>query len=132
MPNEPEEKPAPDPSLLIVRKRVGTVCHVEEAKSFGFIEAEDYRDNVFFHMSQWDPERPQAAPPKKGMVVEFEIDELHRRESGKLRAKWVRQTDRPAGTKMSSFTDPHLMVKHHPKARQTKPKWRGKKGGDRS
>jgi cold shock CspA family protein len=121
------DSPAPiDPSLLIVRKRVGQIRHVDVDKKYGFIEAEDYREDVFFHLSQWEGNGPRDTAPRRGQVVEFEIDELHRRNEGKLRAKVVRPTKRPVGEKMSGYTDPHLMVKHHPKARQTKPKWRNK------
>jgi cold shock CspA family protein len=98
---------------------------VEINKQFGFIEAEDYRNDVFFHFRQWEPDESNSLP-KLDQVVEFEIDELHRREEGKLRVKWIRPTNRPLGTKMLARSTPHLMVKHHPKARQSKPSWRGK------
>ena len=119
-----ESPQPPDPSLLIIRKRLGRIRHVDTAKKFGFIEAEDYREDVFFHLSQWESAGPRDPGPRKGQVVEFEIDELHRRNVGKLRATVVRVTKRPLGSRMTSKTDPHLMVKHHPKARQSKPKWR--------
>ncbi len=116
---------APRP-FIIEFKRVGCIRSVNEVKNFGFIEAEDYRDDVFFHMSQWESAGPRDRGPRLGQVVEFVIDELYRRETGKLRAKVVRATKRPIGTKLTGKMNPGLQIKHHPKARQKKPAWRRK------
>jgi cold shock CspA family protein len=126
MNRDPDSPAAKDPSLLITRKRLGRIRHVDPHKKIGFIEAEDYRDDVFFHWSLWESVGPRPLEPRAGMVVEFEIDELYRREQGRLRVKWVRPTKRPWGAKMTVERDPHLAVKHHPRARQAKPSWRSK------
>jgi cold shock CspA family protein len=99
---------------------------VNTAKKFGFIAAEDFREDVFFHFDQWESSGPRDAGPRIEMFVEFELDEMHRRNEGKLRAIAVRATKRPDGVKLEDAADPHLRAKHHPKARRSKPAWRKK------
>lgn len=116
---------SPKPFIL-QRKQLGRIRMLNTAKKFGFIVAEDYREDVFFHFDQWESSGPQDSIPKVDQFVEFEVDELHRRAEGKLRAKMVRVTKRPEGKKLEDFADPHLRAKHHPKARRSKPAWRKK------
>ncbi len=82
-----------DLSVVMPRKRVGLVRAVMPAKRFGFIAAEDYREDVFFHFERFEPARPGQVPLEE-MPVEFELDEVYRRETGKLRVLAVRPTTR--------------------------------------
>ena len=55
-----EQKPQPDEDeqpkkFRIARKRLGTIRFVDPKGEYGFIEAEDFREDVFFHNSAWDP-----------------------------------------------------------------------------
>lgn len=112
--------------FILQRRRLGRIRHIDESGKYGFIEAEDYRQDVFFHVTTWEPAGPRDTAPRKGQFVEFEIDELYRRSEGKLRALAVRGTSRPDGDRLRAKNDPHLQVQHHPKARQKKPAWRRK------
>ena len=116
----------PQDNFILQRKRLGRIRHLDEQKKYGFIEAEDFRESVFFHFSQWERLGPRDRGPRIGQWIEFELDELHRRKENKLRALVVRMTNRPEGETMDVFRDQHLVSKHHPRARQTKPVWRNK------
>lgn len=107
---------------LMPRKRLGEIRHLDPTRPFGFIEAEDFRDDVFFHQSVWESQTDM--PPQIGMIVEFEIDRPHMKETGKLRATAVRPTNRPYTRRLSHKSDDRLTVKHHPKAQRRKPTWR--------
>ncbi|WP_246105926.1 cold shock domain-containing protein [Rosistilla ulvae] len=109
----------------IQRKRVGEIRNIDPVKNFGFISGEDFRGDVFFHMSVWESDRNML--PEIGMVVEFEINQEHLRENDSLRATVVRQTNRPYTKQLDLKADDSLTVKHHPNARKRKPVWRGKK-----
>ncbi len=113
-------------TFILQRKRLGRIRHLNELKKYGFIEAEDFRESVFFHLSQWERSGPRDRGPRLDQFVEFELDELHRRKENKLRALVVRMTSRPEGEKMDEFRDTNLIAKHHPRARQSKPAWRRK------
>jgi cold shock CspA family protein len=112
--------------FFVQRKQLGRIRMLNTQKKFGFIAAEDYREDVFFHFDQWEAVDSRATGPQIDQFVEFEIDELHRRAEGRLRAVSVRITKRPEGTKLEDSADPHLRAKHHPKARRSKPGWRKK------
>ncbi|MCD0460602.1 cold shock domain-containing protein [Roseiconus lacunae] len=45
----------------ITRKRLGTIRFIDDKGEFGFIEAEDFRDDVFFHQSIW--QQPENFDP---------------------------------------------------------------------
>lgn len=90
---------------------------------FGFIDAEDFREDVFFHRSMW--EGPEGSEPSVRQFVEFELDDEHRAAEQRLRATVVRPTDRPQGKRLSAEDAPHLAIRHHPKARRKRPSWRG-------
>ncbi len=93
---------------------------------FGFIDAEDFREDVFFHKSAWQDNRGGLSrPPEAGTYVEFEIDDEYFSREKKLRAKAVRFTDRPMSKRLSFRDTPHLANPHHPKARRKRPTWRG-------
>lgn len=114
-----DDRPKPFP---IQRKRLGVIKYLRPDGEFGFIEAEDFREDVFFHHRDWESEYNQV--PQELMAVEFEIDDDHKRETDKLRAKIVRPTKRPLGKRLSGRDAPHLINRHHPRARKQRPDWR--------
>lgn len=97
---------------------------MREDGEFGFIRAEDFREDVFFHRFAWESEKNLV--PQVEMYVEFELDDDHYEETKKLRAKVVRPTDRPAGRKLKASDSPYEIVFHHPRARRKRPSWREK------
>ncbi len=112
-----------DLSVVMPRKRVGLVRAVMPAKRFGFIAAEDYREDVFFHFERFEPARPGQVPLEE-MPVEFELDEVYRRETGKLRVLAVRPTTRPVSKTLTGRDAPQFEAQHHPRSRRRKPLWR--------
>ena len=141
----------PKKRFRIQRLRLGTVKFINEKGEFGFIEAEDFREDVFFHRTVWDgptgnepvkrrDERstdrragpsdrqpPSSDPLAETLVdtwVEFEIDDDHFATEQKLRATVVRPTDRPQGKKLSGRDATFKIITHHPKARRKRPTWR--------
>jgi cold shock CspA family protein len=115
-----------EPKFRVQRRRLGTIRWIDPQGKYGFIEAEDFRSDVFFHLSSWERLGPRTAPPAVGQFVEFEIDEAYRDTEGRLRASSLRETNRPQGAAMTGEEDPHLRAQHHPKARRKKPSWRKK------
>jgi cold shock CspA family protein len=122
-------KPKPDDSpkpFRVQRRRLGEIKFMRPEGDFGFIDAEDFREDVFFHKSAWQGEtNGRHRDPQEGLYVEFEIDEDYREKEKKLRASVVRLTTRPMGRKLTGRDTPHLVNKHHPRARQKRPSWRG-------
>ena len=120
----------------IQRKRLGTVKYVSQDGEFGFIEAEDYREDVFFHRTVWEhaasprtgTDQPQTSTTLAATLVdswvEFEIDDEHFANEQKLRATIVRPSNRPQGRKLSGRDATFKIIKHHPKARRKRPSWR--------
>ncbi len=111
--------------------RVGRVVRLVREKNFGFILADEFREDVFFHFSKVD----KASNLPNGQMkleVEFEIDEYLRIEEGLLQATLVRPATRPRTVSINELTDLVSKAKHHPRARQRKPngaasaKWKGK------
>ena len=128
----------PKKRFHIQRKRLGTVKWVQEKGEFGFIDAEDFRDDVFFHHSAWEDTSgnaatstgPNAYKPRLSqsiidVFVEFELDDELFTVEKKLRAKLVRVTTRPEGRKLKKSDATFEMPRHHPKARKKRPDWRG-------
>jgi len=121
-----EEEPK---RFRVQRRRLGEIKYMRPEGDFGFIDAEDFREDVFFHKSAWQGEvNGRQRVPEIGVYVEFEIDEEYREKEKKLRATVVRMTTRPMGRKLSGRDTPHLVNKHHPRARQKRPTWRGGDG----
>jgi cold shock CspA family protein len=119
--SEKAEKP-----FYLQRKRLGEIKYMRPEGDFGFIDAEDFREDVFFHKSAWQGEvNGRVRDPQVGFYVEFEIDEAYREKEKKLRASVVRPTNRPMGRKLTGRDTPHLVNKHHPKAMRKRPTWRG-------
>lgn len=61
--SEKKSQPADDDrpkKFRITRKRLGTIRFIDPNGDYGFIEAEDFRDDVFFHHSVW---QSMAASP---------------------------------------------------------------------
>ncbi|SMP56877.1 Cold shock protein, CspA family [Neorhodopirellula lusitana] len=114
---EAKEKP-----FRIQKKRLGEIKFMKEDGEFGFIQAEDFREDVFFHKMAWDSENNLT--PRPEMYVEFELDDDHYEENKKLRAKVVRPTGRPAGRTLKASDAPFEFTYHHPKARRKRPTWR--------
>lgn len=126
---KPDHRETPKP-FHIQRRRLGVIKYMEPDEKYGFIEAEDFRENVFFHRSVWQGElRGVVRKPFAGAYVEFEIDEEFRARENKLRANVVRLTDRPMGKKLEARDTPHLINPHHRNARRKRPTWRGNPKG---
>lgn len=125
------------------------VKFINKDGEFGFIEAEDFRDDVFFHRTVWEgpqKEAPQQPTPRDrdsrddrrpmenaGLSetlidswVEFEIDDEHFSTEQKLRATVVRPSNRPQGKKLSGRDATFKIIRHHPKALRKRPTWRDK------
>lgn len=115
--------------VRIQRRRLGKITFLKDDGSFGFIEAEDFRDDVFFHVQCWDGRVnrngiEKVVAPELMMWVEFELDDEHRAQEDRLRAKIVRPTQRPSGRKLSGRDATFRIVTHHPNARKKRPSWR--------
>ena len=112
----------------IERRRLGKINYINDDGSYGFIEAEDFRDDVFFHNKDWEGgesgEGQSPIQPEVAMWVEFELDDAFFDREQRLRAKAVRPTDRPRGRKLSGRDATFQVVTHHPKARRKRPTWR--------
>jgi 'Cold-shock' DNA-binding domain len=118
----------------IEKKRLGRIMRYVTDKQYGFIEPEDFREDIFFHRDIFEPVEvgradidgsPVGLVPIEGLWVEFELDDKHFRETQKLRAKAVRPTKRPGGRKLSGRDATFQIVTHHPRARRKRPDWRG-------
>ncbi|QDV47746.1 hypothetical protein Enr13x_76580 [Stieleria neptunia] len=139
---QPPEDERPK-KFRITRKRLGTIRFIDPNGDYGFIDAEDFRDDVFFHHTVWqfggassgaplqlpqnNSDQPRKLDPEELVTkfVEFEIDDEMFETEQRLRAKLVRLTRRPMGKKLSGRDATFKIVTHHPKARRKRPDWRG-------
>ncbi len=126
---KPDPDDEPKKKFRIQRQRLGKIISIKAESHFGFIEAEDFRDDVFFHFQDWQGQvekngRTVTIAPEPMMWVEFELDDDHFETEQKLRAKLVRPTDRPIGRKLSGRDATFKLVTHHPNARKKRPNWR--------
>lgn len=126
--NRAEEDPPKKP-FRIQRLRLGKIRFYRPADEYGFIEAEDFRDDVFFHKRSWQGmtaigSRMKLVDPEVDMWVEFELDDEHFATEKKLRANAVRPTTRPEGRKLTARDAKFQIPRHHPKARRKRPSWR--------
>jgi len=113
----------------IQRRRLGKIMFIEKEGTYGFIQAEDFIDDVFFHSVDWDGRITKNGvtrkiDPEVELWVEFELDDEHRETQDRLRAKVVRPTNRPTGRKLSGRDATFRIVTHHPNARRKRPTWR--------
>ncbi len=103
--------------------RVGIVVKILYDKKFGFIRAENLRNDVLFRFSVVaEEEKPHWW--EVGQEVEFDLDELKRMEFKDLEAAKVQRARRPISHKLNEFELPGMTAAHHPKARRRKPLWR--------
>lgn len=107
--------------------RVGVIKHISPKKGFGFIACEGLREDVFFHFTVWQGTAFRADQLRVGDEVEFDLDELNRILGEELKAEKVIPSRRPLSKKIEDHTDPHLLPKHHPRARRRMATWRGDK-----
>lgn len=107
--------------------RVGVIKHISPKKGFGFIACEGLRDDVFFHFTVWKGTHKRADQLQVGDEVEFDLDELSRIMGAELKAEKVIPPRRPLTKKIEDHSDPHLLPKHHPRARRRMAKWRSDK-----
>ena len=127
--DDPEDKRLK--KFPIQRKHLGRINSLPPDKDFGFIEAESFRDDVFFHFTVYDGkvvtgERTQNVKLEEDLWVEFELDEDVFRKDNKLRAKTVCPSNRPRGRKLSGRDATFNIMTRHPKARKKRPTWRNK------
>jgi cold shock CspA family protein len=114
----------------IQKRRLGKIKFLSQEGDYGFIAAEDFEDDVFFHASTWQGEivrngRTQSIPVSFDLWIEFELDDEQFDADKRLRAKVVRPTNRPIGRKLSGRDATFQIVTHHPRARRKRPSWRG-------
>jgi cold shock CspA family protein len=107
--------------------RVGVIKHISPKKGFGFIACEGLREDVFFHFTVWQGTAFRADQLRVGDEVEFDLDELNRILGEELKAEKVIPSRRPLSKKIEDHSDPHLLPKHHPRARRRMATWRGDK-----
>ena len=115
------------------RKRLGKIVRYLEDKNFGFIEAEDFRDDVYFHLDVFEPVDMKMTyddgtkvgmHPTEMLWVEFELDSETISKDDKLRAKAVRPSRRPEGRRMTGRDATFNVYTRHPKSLRKKPSWR--------
>ena len=129
--SEKDDDEEPKKPFRITRRRLGSIQFLKEDGEYGFIQAEDFRDDVFFHQRAWNGELVEGnttriVEPALEMWVEFELDDEHYATQKKLRAKTVRPTARPEGKKLSGRDATFNIIRHHPNARKKRPSWRDK------
>ncbi len=74
--------------------RVGRVVKLVRERKFGFIRADNFRNDIFFHFSTVvGPSKP--ASWEEGQEVEFDLNEVRRLELGDLEAAKVQVASRP-------------------------------------
>lgn len=110
--------------------RVGVIKHIAPRKGFGFIACEGLREDVFFHFTVWQCNNKRADELQVGDEVEFDLDELNRILGEELRAEKVIPSRRPLSKKIEEYADPHMLPKHHPKARRRMATWRRNEKND--
>ena len=125
------EDPIVKKRFRIQKRRLGKIKFLSQDGNYGFIVAEDFRDDVFFHTSNWNgriatDDRSRDVPLAIDLWVEFELDDEQFETEQRLRAKVVRPTTRPIGRKLSGRDATFEIVTHHPRARRKRPSWRDK------
>jgi len=106
----------------IQKRRLGRIKVIKPEGEYGFIDSDDFREDVFFHFKAWEAYNGETFDIDS--YVEFELDDDQFDEKKRLRAKVFRPTDRPDGKKLSARDATFDLVYHHPKARRRRPTWR--------
>jgi len=127
--DDPDQEDGIKKKFRIQRRRLGKIMFIEKEGSYGFIQAEDFTDDVFFHSVDWEGNVvkngvTRKVAPEVELWVEFELDDEHRETHDRLRAKVVRPTTRPTGGKLSGRDATFRIITHHPNARRKRPNWR--------
>jgi cold shock CspA family protein len=104
--------------------RIGVIKFVAPQKGFGFIYCQGLSTDVFFDFTAWKSTTKRADRLVVGDEVEFDLDELSRIRGDELKAEKVIPSRRPLSTKLADDADPHMLPKHHPKARRRMATWR--------
>ncbi|MEL6105892.1 MAG: cold shock domain-containing protein [Planctomycetota bacterium] len=89
---ESNDDDQPPKRFRIARKRLGKVRFVDEKGEYGFIEAEDFRDDVFFHHSSFEGEMPK---PGSGPLSQRPDSRGGRKPDGKPPAGRDRRYGKP-------------------------------------
>ena len=100
----------------------GTVKKLAAERGFGFIGQEGRLD-VYFHATVVEEGKFDNIQPDQPVMFELEKRDRESTEPYKPRAAKVKLIDRIPGGVLPR-TPQTLAPKHHPKARQSKPKWR--------
>ena len=100
----------------------GTVKKLAADRGFGFI-AQEGRLDVYFHATVVEEGKFDVIQPDQPVMFELEKRDRESTEPYKPRAAKVKLIDRIPGGVLPP-TPQKLAPKHHPKARQSKPKWR--------
>lgn len=127
--DDPDQEDGIKKKFRIQRRRLGKIMFIEQQGTYGFIDAEDFSTDVFFHSVDWDGNIvtngvTRKIAPEIELWVEFELDDEHQETHDRLRAKVVRPTTRPTGRKLSGRDATFRIVTHHPNARRKRPNWR--------
>ncbi|MFG0264549.1 MAG: cold shock domain-containing protein [Rhodopirellula sp. JB055] len=117
--NHSDDKEKP---FRIQKRRLGRIKVIKPEGEYGFIDSDDFREDVFFHFKAWEAYNGETFDVDS--YVEFELDDDQFEEKKRLRAKVFRPTDRPDGKKLSARDATFDLVYHHPKARRRRPSWR--------
>ncbi len=100
----------------------GTVKKIAADRGFGFIGQEGRLD-VYFHATVVEEGKFDNIQPDQPVMFELEKRDRESTEPYKPRAAKVKLIDRIPGGVLPRPPQ-SLAPKHHPKARQSKPKWR--------
>jgi CspA family cold shock protein len=100
----------------------GTVSKIAAERGFGFI-AQEGRMDVWFHATVVEDGKFEMIQPDQPVMFELEKRDRESKEPYKPRAALVKLIDRIPGGVLARPPQ-SLAPKHHPRARQSKPKWR--------
>jgi len=104
----------------------GTIKKLDADRGYGFIGQEGRLD-VWFHATVVEDGKFESIQLDQPVSFELEKRDRESKEPYRPRATMVRLLDRMPGGVLPP-TPQTLAPKHHPKARQSKPKWRRSDG----
>jgi len=108
--------------------RVGEVVKLAYDRNYGFIRADNFRDDIFFHFSTVVGSNPERW--FLGQEVEFDLNEVRRLELGELKAEKEQVASRTLSHKLDETQQVGMTPVHHPRAKRRKPLWREKSASD--